>query len=57
LDRKYIHLTNDAVQKKNENYGKFERGNKISYEELNQYIINNFPDHDFYNEIYPKIKV
>ena len=26
-----IHLTNDAVQKKSEDYGKFESGNKVSY--------------------------
>lgn len=37
LDR-FIHLTNDAVQKRNEGYGKFERGNKISFDELNKYI-------------------
>lgn len=26
-----VHLTNDAVQKNLPNYGKFEKGNKISY--------------------------
>ena len=26
-----IHLTNDAIQKKCEDYGKFEPGNKLSY--------------------------
>jgi hypothetical protein len=25
-----IHLTNDAVQKKSDDYGKFEGGNKVS---------------------------
>ena len=29
-----IHLTNDAVQKKSDDYGKFEGGNKV-------YFINN----------------
>jgi len=28
----FVHLTNDAIQKKNEDYGKFENGNKISYD-------------------------
>ena len=28
---KIIHLTNDAVQKKSENYGRFEFGNKVSF--------------------------
>ena len=31
LDNRFIHLTNDAVQKKAEDYGKFENGNKLSY--------------------------
>lgn len=30
LDNKYIHLTNDAVQKNSEDYGKYENGNKMS---------------------------
>ena len=34
LGNKFIHLTNDAVQKKAHNYGKFESGNKISYNEF-----------------------
>lgn len=31
LEDRFIHLTNDAVQKKAEDYGKFENGNKLSY--------------------------
>lgn len=30
-DNKFIHLTNDAIQKKHQDYGKFENGNKLSY--------------------------
>jgi tubulin--tyrosine ligase len=30
LDNKYIHLTNDAVQKFSQDYGKYENGNKMS---------------------------
>ena len=33
-----IHLTNDAVQKKGEEYGKFEQGNKISFLEFQRYL-------------------
>jgi hypothetical protein len=29
LQNKMIHLTNDAIQKKSEEYGKFEGGNKV----------------------------
>ncbi len=32
LSNRFIHLTNDAVQKKSDDYGKFENGNKISYQ-------------------------
>jgi len=31
LSNKLVHLTNDAIQKKADDYGKFEAGNKISY--------------------------
>ena len=33
-----VHLTNDAIQKKSEEYGKFEGGNKISYKEFSKYL-------------------
>lgn len=32
LSNRFIHLTNDAVQKNCEDYGKFENGNKVSYQ-------------------------
>ena len=38
LSNKMVHLTNDAVQKKGENYGKFEKGNKVSYEEFSKFL-------------------
>jgi hypothetical protein len=31
LGNDLIHLTNDAIQKHGEDYGRFEEGNKISY--------------------------
>jgi len=30
LENKFIHLTNDAVQQKSEDYGKYETGNKVN---------------------------
>ncbi|CAD8081512.1 unnamed protein product [Paramecium sonneborni] len=38
VEDKFTHLTNDAVQKKNQNYGKFETGNKISFNEFQKYL-------------------
>lgn len=31
LDDPFIHLTNDAIQSHGDNYGKFEKGNKVTY--------------------------
>jgi hypothetical protein len=39
-----IHLTNNAVQKHNENYGKFEEGNILSYKEMEKYLIEKNPE-------------
>ena len=38
LDDRFIHLTNDAIQKKSEDYGKFENGNKLSYQNFQKYL-------------------
>lgn len=37
LDRA-VHITNDQVQREDECYGKFEEGNKLSLEDLRQYL-------------------
>lgn len=31
ISKAYVHLTNNAVQKNSENYGKFEDGNQLSF--------------------------
>jgi hypothetical protein len=31
LKNKFMHLTNDAIQKHSQDYGKFESGNKLTY--------------------------
>ena len=38
FSNKYIHLTNDAIQKNSDDYGKFESGNKLSYAEFQRYL-------------------
>lgn len=51
------HLTNDAVQKNGQNYGKFEVGNKVSYSDFQKYISNQIdPNIDFYQRILPNMK-
>ena len=32
IDKRYVHLTNNAVQKYADNYGQFEEGNILSFE-------------------------
>lgn len=59
LTNKIVHLTNDAVQQRNEDYGKYEPGNKLSFAEFQKFIDANYPSlHiDFYRDILPSIKV
>lgn len=44
LKNRFIHLTNDAVQKKSEDYGKYENGNKISFSDFQKYLDNSYPE-------------
>ena len=34
IDNKFVHLTNDAVQKYSRKYGQAEQGNKLNYQEF-----------------------
>ena len=45
LDKIYVHLTNNAIQKFSDNYGKFEDGNQISLQELS--VISRLCIHHF----------
>jgi hypothetical protein len=40
----YVHLTNDAVQKHSEDYGKYEPGNKLTYGEFQRYLELRYAD-------------
>jgi hypothetical protein len=51
-----VHLTNDAVQKNGDDYGRYEKGNKVSFEEFSKFI-DETSKITFANDIYPKIKV
>ncbi|CAI2374629.1 unnamed protein product [Moneuplotes crassus] len=59
---KFIHLTNDAIQKKCEEYGKYESSNKLSFNDFQKYLEKKYPKEFqsnkacFYTSIYPKIK-
>lgn len=58
LDSPLIHLTNDAIQKYGDNYGKYEPDNKISYTEFQRYLDMNFmgKKYNFEQDILPKMK-
>ena len=59
VTNRYVHLTNDAVQKYSEEYGKYESGNKMSYADFQKYIDTVMDASDrvnFVSEILPKIK-
>ena len=61
LANKVIHLTNDSVQKKSEDYGKYEPGNKLSFSDFQRYLDTNVgSDHGqrlkFWQQAYPEMK-
>ena len=58
ITNKFIHLTNDAVQKKSDDYGKYEYANKISYVEFQRYLDNHRPKVylNFFEDVIPRIK-
>ena len=53
-----IHLTNDAVQKKSDEYGRFESGNKLSFGEYQSYLDEQHLDLniDFRKHIFSQIR-
>lgn len=52
-----IHLTNDAVQKNLPDYGKYEKGNKLTYAEFQSYLDTQYGGkYNFFEEIYPKMR-
>lgn len=62
LTNKMIHLTNDAVQKKSEDYGKYEPGNKLSFADFQRYLDANANATEtgtklkFWQQAYPEMK-
>jgi tubulin polyglutamylase TTLL1/tubulin monoglycylase TTLL3/8 len=50
-----VHLTNDAVQKRAPDYGKFEAGNKLSYQDFQSYLDKYLYNHNvcFERDILP----
>lgn len=52
-----IHLTNEAIQLKSLNFGRHEKGNKLTLPELNSYLKSENPEVDFHTTYLPKMKV
>ena len=64
LNNKFIHLTNDAVQKYHEDYGKFEPANKLSFADFQRYLdtvynggLENSQKLKFFQHAFPEMKV
>lgn len=52
-----VHLTNDAIQKNAGDYGKYEKGNKLSYSDFQKYLDANYPKkYNFNEQILMKMK-
>lgn len=59
----YTHLTNDSIQQNCQDYGKYEKGNKLSYSEFQKYLAQHSrkpkaeeEKSDFYKSILPQMK-
>ena len=59
----YVHLTNYSFQKHNQNFSKFEYGNEISFQDLQDYLDEEYEksdktkeQFDFYVTVIPKMK-
>ncbi|CAD8054068.1 unnamed protein product [Paramecium primaurelia] len=59
VSNQYVHLTNDAIQKYSQAYGKYENGNKLSFAEFQRYLDkwHNNEHFDFYKDLYPQLKM
>jgi hypothetical protein len=55
---RYIHLTNDAVQEGDEDYGKFENANKLSINDFQRYLDTNHEDKSisFMRDLFPRME-
>ena len=53
---KFIHLTNNAVQKFSNNYGQQESGNQLSFNDFEQYMKDHNMEGDFRGKILPRMK-
>ena len=53
-----VHLTNDAIQKYSEDYGKYEAGNKLSYDDFQKYLDSNYEEVkvNFKRDLLPQIE-
>ena len=58
ITNSFIHLTNDAIQKHSEEYGKFEDGNKLSYRDFQRYLDFHYSEKktNFINDVIPIMK-
>ena len=53
LENKFVHLTNNAVQKESSSYGRFESGNQVSFKDFGIYLMKE-KGKDF-NEIFEEV--
>ena len=56
LDDDLTHLTNNAVQKHGQEYGKFEEGNQLSLPAFQEYLDEFYPGVNFTEQFMPEIK-
>jgi hypothetical protein len=55
LDDPSSHLTNDCMQKKQTDYGKFELGNKVMYQDFEKYLSNQGYERQWRTKVIPRM--
>jgi hypothetical protein len=56
IENKFVHLTNNAVQKYSDNYGQFESGNQLSFNNFDAYCKQNGLDIDVKGKVIPRVR-
>ena len=58
IDNKYVHLTNNAIQKYGVDYSKFEDGNQLSFDQFQDYLKSAYPHKNIniFEDIVPEMK-
>ena len=56
MTNKFVHITNHSLQKKSENFSKYEYGNEMSYQDFRNYLTSQNISLDYFDKMIERIK-